>query len=95
MRQLIGRLGGGRGHRTFAGTPEQVADTIEEWFDNGAADGFNIMPAVLPSGLVAFVDHVVPILQKRGRFRTEYEGATLRDHYGLPRPANSLELVTR
>jgi len=95
VRQLIGRLGGGRGHRTFAGTPEQVADTIEEWFDNGAADGFNIMPAVLPSGLVAFVDHVVPILQKRGRFRTEYEGATLRDHYGLPRPANSLELVTR
>ncbi len=95
VRQLIGRLGGGRGHRTFAGTPEQVADTIEEWFDSGAADGFNIMPAVLPSGLVAFVDHVVPILQERGRFRTEYEGTTLRDHYGLPRPANSLELITQ
>jgi FMN-dependent oxidoreductase (nitrilotriacetate monooxygenase family) len=87
VRQLIGRLGGGRGHRTFAGTPVQVADTIEEWFDSGAADGFNIMPAVLPSGLVAFVDKVVPILQERGRFRTEYEGATLREHYGLPRPA--------
>ncbi|GLW33592.1 LLM class flavin-dependent oxidoreductase [Actinoplanes regularis] len=95
VRQLIGRLGGGRGHRTFAGTPVQVADTIEEWFDSGAADGFNIMPAVLPSGLAAFVDHVVPILQERGRFRTEYEGTTLRDHYGLPRPANSLELIPR
>ncbi|MFC7532204.1 LLM class flavin-dependent oxidoreductase [Actinoplanes sp. GCM10030250] len=92
VRQLIGRLGGGRGHRTFTGTPVQVADAIEEWFDDGAADGFNIMPAVLPSGLVAFVDKVVPILQERGRFRTEYTGTTLRDHYGLTRPANSLEL---
>ncbi|MEU5783431.1 LLM class flavin-dependent oxidoreductase [Micromonospora lupini] len=88
VRQLIGRLGGGRGHRTFAGTPEQVADAIEEWFRAGAADGFNIMPPVLPAGLEAFVDHVVPILQRRGLFRTEYTGTTLRDHYGLPRPAN-------
>ncbi|MFC0436977.1 LLM class flavin-dependent oxidoreductase [Kutzneria buriramensis] len=87
VRQLIGRLGGGRGHRTFAGTPVQVADTIQHWFDHGAADGFNIMPAVLPSGLESFVDKVVPILQERGLFRTEYTGATLRDHYGLPRPA--------
>ncbi|WP_306216380.1 LLM class flavin-dependent oxidoreductase [Actinoplanes sp. RD1] len=85
VRQLIGRLGGGRGHRTFAGTPEQVADAIEEWHRQGAADGFNIMPPVLPSGLEAFVDHVVPILQRRGLFRTEYTGTTLRDHYGLPR----------
>jgi FMN-dependent oxidoreductase (nitrilotriacetate monooxygenase family) len=90
VRQLIGRLGGGRGHRTFAGTPGQVADAIEEWFAAGAADGFNIMPAVLPSGLVAFVDKVVPILQRRGLFRTEYEGATLRDRYGLPRAADRL-----
>src|SRR6185312_15055881 len=88
VRQLIGRLGGGRGHRTFAGTPEQVADAIEEWYRSGAADGFNIMPPVLPSGLAAFVDHVVPILQRRGLFRTEYTGRTLRDNYGLPRPAN-------
>ncbi|GAA0433495.1 monooxygenase [Actinoplanes capillaceus] len=94
VRQLIGRLGGGRGHRTFAGTPEQVAGTIEDWFHSGAADGFNIMPAVLPSGLTAFVDQVVPILQDRGLFRTDYEGTTLRDHYGLPRPVNSLELTT-
>ncbi|GIE30623.1 monooxygenase [Actinoplanes italicus] len=92
VRQLIGRLGGGRGHRTFAGTPVQVADTIEEWFGSGAADGFNIMPAVLPSGLVAFVEKVVPILRERGLFRAEYTGTTLREHYGLPRPANRLEL---
>lgn len=88
VRQLIGRLGGGRGHRTFSGTPEQVADAIVDWADNGAADGFNIMPAVMPSGLEAFVDKVVPILQERGRFRTEYTGTTLREHYGLPRPEN-------
>jgi FMN-dependent oxidoreductase (nitrilotriacetate monooxygenase family) len=88
VRDLIGRLGGGRGHLTFAGTPEQVADAIQRWYDLGAADGFNIMPAVLPSGLSAFVDHVVPLLQARGLFRTEYEGRTLRDNYGLARPAN-------
>jgi FMN-dependent oxidoreductase (nitrilotriacetate monooxygenase family) len=86
VRQLIGRLGGGRGHRTFAGTPEQVAGSIEDWCTHGAADGFNIMPAVLPSGLELFAAHVVPILQRRGLFRTEYEGATLREHYGLARP---------
>ncbi|ADB29316.1 monooxygenase [Kribbella flavida DSM 17836] len=91
VRELIGRLGGGRGHRTFSGTPEQVADAIQEWFDAGAADGFNIMPAVLPSGLVAFADHVVPLLQQRGLFRTEYTGTTLRDHYGLPRPSGRRE----
>jgi FMN-dependent oxidoreductase (nitrilotriacetate monooxygenase family) len=87
VRQLIGRLGGGRGHRTFSGTPEQVADAIQDWFDAGAADGFNIMPAVLPSGLEAFADHVVPILQQRGLFRTDYTGTTLREHYNLPRPS--------
>ncbi|MFF5933387.1 LLM class flavin-dependent oxidoreductase [Streptomyces sp. NPDC012508] len=88
VRQLIGRLGGGRGHRTFAGTAEQVADTIEHWYESGAADGFNIMPAVLPSGLERFVERVVPILQERGLFRSEYDGTTLREHYGLARPAN-------
>jgi FMN-dependent oxidoreductase (nitrilotriacetate monooxygenase family) len=86
VRQLIGRLGGGRGHRTFAGTPEQVAGTIEHWHTHGAADGFNVMPAVLPSGLELFAEHVVPILQRRGLMRREYEGATLREHYGLARP---------
>lgn len=83
VRELLIRLGGGRGHRTFAGTPEQVADTLEEWFTTGAADGFNVMPAVMPSGLEVFVDHVVPILRRRGLFRREYTGSTLRAHYGL------------
>ncbi len=89
VRQLIGRLGGGRGHRTFSGTPEQVADAIQDWFQAGAADGFNIMPPVLPSGLDIFVDQVVPILQDRGLFRHEYTGHTLREHFGLAVPANS------
>ncbi|RPE43912.1 FMN-dependent oxidoreductase (nitrilotriacetate monooxygenase family) [Streptomyces sp. Ag109_O5-1] len=89
VRQLIGRLGGGRGHLTFAGTPDQVADAIETWFTQGAADGFNIMPPVLPSGLETFVDHVVPILRARGLLREEYgPRRTLRERYGLPRPAN-------
>ncbi|TDD55902.1 LLM class flavin-dependent oxidoreductase [Kribbella antibiotica] len=93
VRELIGRLGGGRGHRTFTGTPDQVADAIEHWFTAGAADGFNIMPPVLPSGLTVFVDEVIPILQTRGLFRTEYTGTTLRDHYGLARPAGRSPLL--
>jgi FMN-dependent oxidoreductase (nitrilotriacetate monooxygenase family) len=88
VRQLLGRLGGGRGHRTFTGTPEQVADTLQEWFEQGAADGFNIMPPALPSGLETFVDHVIPELRRRGLFREEYTGTTLREHYGLDRPAS-------
>ncbi|WP_369045873.1 LLM class flavin-dependent oxidoreductase [Sinomonas sp. P10A9] len=87
VRQLIGRLGGGRGHRTVAGTPEQIADTLEAWFRDGAADGFNVMAAALPAGLDEFVDHVVPLLQARGLFREEYAGTTLREHYGLRLPA--------
>ncbi|CAL9630852.1 Nitrilotriacetate monooxygenase component A [Streptomyces sp. enrichment culture] len=90
LRELIARLGAGRGHRVFAGTPDQVADQLEKWFTQGAADGFTIMPPHLPGGLEDFVDHVVPILQRRGLFRTEYTGRTLREHYGLPRPANRL-----
>jgi hypothetical protein len=69
-----------------AGTPLQVADIITDWFENGAADGFNVMPPLYPQLLDAFTAKVVPILQDRGLFRTEYAGATLRDHYGLPRP---------
>ncbi len=86
VRQLIERLAGGRGHRVFAGTPSQVADQIQEWFEQGAADGFNVMPPTLPGGLDDFVDLVVPELQRRGLFRTEYEGTTLRENLGLPRP---------
>lgn len=82
----LDHVSGGRGHRTFAGTPEQIADTIEHWGTHGAADGFNIMPAVLPSGFELFAEHVVPILRRRGLIRHEYEGTTLREHYRLPRP---------
>ena len=87
MRQLLGKLAVARGHFVMAGTPEQVADTIEEWVDDGAADGFNVMPLLLPHMLDVFADEVVPILKRRRRFRTEYAGATLRDHYGLQRPS--------
>ena len=74
VRQLLRALGGGVGHRIIVGTPEQIADDIEAWFKAGAADGFNLMPDVLPSGLEIFVDNVVPILQKRGLFRHDYAG---------------------
>lgn len=90
LRQLLHRLAGARGHQTFVGSHEQLADRIEEWFKNGAADGFNFMPAYLPGGLEDFVDGVVPILQRRGLFRRDYEGTTLRDHYDLPVPRRSL-----
>jgi hypothetical protein len=69
------------------GTPEQIADDIELWFRAGAADGFNVMPDVLPSGFADFADQVVPELRRRGLFRTEYDGTTLRDHLGLGLPA--------
>lgn len=86
LRGLLHRLAGGRGHNVVAGTPLQVADLITEWFENGAADGFNVMPPLYPQLLDAFTTSVVPILQERGLFRTEYTGRTLREHYGLPRP---------
>ncbi len=86
MRQLLAKLAGARGHFVLAGTPEQVAGTIEDWIDSGAADGFNVMPPVLTWQLDAFATEVVPILQRRGRFRREYQGTTLREHYGLARP---------
>jgi FMN-dependent oxidoreductase (nitrilotriacetate monooxygenase family) len=95
IRELLLRLAGGRGHRTFAGTPLQVADQLEEWFQSGAADGFNIMPQVMSGGLDDFLDKVVPELQRRGLFRTEYEGSTLREHYGLPRPVSQFARVSQ
>jgi len=88
VRGLIRALNGGTGHRTIVGTPQDVADDIERWFKAGAADGFNLMPDVLPHGLEVFVDEVVPILRKRGLFRQAYSGRTLRGHLGLARPAN-------
>lgn len=86
LRQLLGYLAGARGHYVTAGTPEQIADLIEDWFRDGAADGFNLMPPVLPSMLEVFIAEVVPLLQKRGLFRIGYAGETLRAHFGLARP---------
>ncbi|MCW2565479.1 MAG: FMN-dependent oxidoreductase, nitrilotriacetate monooxygenase family, partial [Mycobacterium sp.] len=88
VREILSRLGGGRGHFTFIGTPDQVVDTIVAWFEGGAADGFNIMAAALPSGLETFTEHVLPILRRKGLFREEYTGTTLREHYGLSVPTS-------
>jgi alkanesulfonate monooxygenase SsuD/methylene tetrahydromethanopterin reductase-like flavin-dependent oxidoreductase (luciferase family) len=88
LRQLLAMLAGARGHHTFAGTPEQVADLMVEWFDDGAADGFNVMPPVLPAMLDVFIAEVIPLLQRRGLFRTAYEGETLRAHYELAAPVS-------
>ncbi|WNR43652.1 LLM class flavin-dependent oxidoreductase [Paenibacillus roseipurpureus] len=88
IRGLLHRLAGGRGHRTFAGTPIQIADQLEEWFLHGGADGFNVMPPYLPAGIEEFAQFVIPELQRRGLFRTEYSGSTLRGHLGLARPLN-------
>ena len=89
LRQLLGKLAGARGHFTTAGTPEQIADLMQDWFNEGAADGFNMMPPVLPAMLDVFIAEVVPILQRRGLFRTAYEGTTLREHFGLTRPKSA------
>ncbi|HBR98427.1 MAG TPA: LLM class flavin-dependent oxidoreductase [Gammaproteobacteria bacterium] len=86
LRQLLGRLAAGGGHCTLVGTPEHIAETMQHWFENAGADGFNLMPPSLPSGIADFVDQVVPELQRRGLFRTEYTGSTLREHLGLERP---------
>jgi FMN-dependent oxidoreductase (nitrilotriacetate monooxygenase family) len=88
IRQLYKRVATARGHRVVHGTAADIADALEEWYRGGAADGFNIMPQVLPAGLNEFVYLVVPELQRRGLFRTKYEGPTLRENVGLPRPAN-------
>ncbi|MGR7997194.1 LLM class flavin-dependent oxidoreductase [Xanthobacter sp. ZOL 2024] len=84
LRQLLASLAGARGHFTMAGTPEQIADLMIDWFEGGAADGFNIMPPVLPDQFDRFADNVLPLLRRRGLFREEYEEETLRARYGLP-----------
>jgi alkanesulfonate monooxygenase SsuD/methylene tetrahydromethanopterin reductase-like flavin-dependent oxidoreductase (luciferase family) len=84
---------GPRGHVLSIGTPSQVADEMEHWFRDGAADGFNVMPAWLPGSLKDFVDLVIPEVQRRGLFRTEYEATTLRGNLGLPRPVNRHHLA--
>lgn len=87
VRQLLGRLAAGGGHCTVVGTPDQIADHMERWFLNEGADGFNLMPPSLPGSIEDFVDHVIPVLRKRGLFREDYEHSTLRGHLGLARPA--------
>ncbi|MFS2053037.1 LLM class flavin-dependent oxidoreductase [Variovorax sp. Varisp41] len=87
VRQLAQRLGG-YGGLAFVGTARTIADEMQEWLESEGSDGFNVMFPWLPGGLDAFVDRVVPELQRRGIFRQEYEGRTLRENLGLPRPAN-------
>ncbi len=87
VRQLAQRLGG-YGGLAFVGTAQTIADQMQEWLATEGCDGFNVMFPWLPGGLDAFVDKVVPELQRRGIFRREYEGRTLRENLGLPRPGN-------
>lgn len=91
IRQLFQSAAIGNAHHVVVGTARKVADVMEEWVAEGAADGFNFLPAVSPTSLEEFVDHVVPELQRRGLFRTEYEGTTLRAKLGLPEPAPTRE----
>jgi FMN-dependent oxidoreductase (nitrilotriacetate monooxygenase family) len=93
VRQIAGRLGG-YGGLGMVGTPQMIADQMEEWLVGEACDGFNVMFPYLPGGLDDFVDKVVPELQRRGLFRKEYEGRTLRENLGLPRPDNRFFAAT-
>jgi N-acetyl-S-(2-succino)cysteine monooxygenase len=94
LRDLYNLTAAARGHWVVCGTPKTIADTFEQWFVEGAADGFNILPAHFPGAFDEFVDLVVPELQRRGLFRHDYEGTTLRDHFNLapvPAPARQLQ----
>mgnify|MGYP001167341428 FL=1 len=90
IRELYEFIAGAPGHREIVGTPEQIADQLQEWFEQGAADGFNVMAPTFPDGLNDIVDLVIPELQRRGLFRTEYEGTTLRENLGLKNPARTV-----
>ena len=89
IRQLYQRIAGGRGHFTVIGTAQTVADQMQQWFEEGGADGFNFMAPHLPGGLDDFLQDVVPELQRRGLFRTKYAGTTLREHLGLAKPGRA------
>lgn len=95
IRQLYEYIASARGHWTLIGTAEQVVDRLQDWFEQEAADGFNVLPPTTPAGLDDFVDFIVPELQRRGLFRTEYEGTTLRENLGLKRPENQYVLAKR
>ena len=88
VKQMYQKYGAARGQRTVMGTPGQIADQMETWFKNRAVDGFLIQPPVLPEGLDDFIKLVIPELQSRGIFRTDYDGKTLRENLGLRRPAS-------
>jgi alkanesulfonate monooxygenase SsuD/methylene tetrahydromethanopterin reductase-like flavin-dependent oxidoreductase (luciferase family) len=88
IRELAVQMVQNRGHWRVVGTPAEVATVMQRWFDGEACDGFNILAPFHPGGLSEFVEGVVPELQRRGIFRDEYSGFTLRDHLGLGRPAN-------
>ncbi len=88
MREVALRVAGARGKAVVKGSPTQIADQMERWFREDGCDGFNLMPPVLPGGLDDFVELVLPELQRRGLFRAEYEGCTLREHLGLARPVS-------
>lgn len=88
IRQFYEFVASARGHWTLIGTPEQIVDQLQLWFENEAADGFNVLPPSTPAGLDDFVEFIVPELQRRGLFRTAYEGKTLRENLGLKRPEN-------
>lgn len=90
IRELYKWIAGARGHWTLIGTPSQIADELDNWFQNDAADGFNIMPPVLPRDIDDFVELVVPELQRRGLYRSEYEGKTLRENLGLRHPSSAI-----
>lgn len=83
LRELLGYLSAGGGHLTLIGTPKEIVDTMQEWIELGVADGFNLMPPVLPNSLEDFVDYIIPELQRRGLFRTAYEGSTFRENLGI------------
>jgi len=88
IRQLYLRIAGARGHQQVVGTPVQIADQLQQWFEEGAADGFNIMAPWFPGGLDDFIELVLPELRRRGLFRHEYQGRTLREHLGLRKPVH-------
>jgi N-acetyl-S-(2-succino)cysteine monooxygenase len=89
IRQLYERVSGARAHRILCGTGESIANEMARWVEGGAVDGFNIMPLTFPGGLVRFCEEVLPVLQRRGQFRSAYSGTTLREHLGLPIPVLS------
>ncbi len=93
IKQVALRVAGARGKAVVKGSPQQIADEMEEWFRNSGCDGFNLMPPFLPGGLDDFVEMVLPELRRRGLFRTDYEGRTLREHLGLARPPSRYAAV--